>query len=457
MRYLSVCSGIEAASVAWAPLGWRAAAFAEIEPFPSRVLAARFPGVPNLGDMNGFRSWPAQIGGGPVDLLVGGTPCQSFSIAGLRAGLDDPRGSLLLVYLAIAERYWPRWVVWENVPGVLSVDDGRAFGSLLGGLAKLGYGFAYRVLDAQFIRVDGYARAVPQRRNRVFVVGYLGGDWRRAAAVLFEREGMSGNPPPRREAGQGVAVFPTLGAGGNRTGGDRPPGTSVDTAESLIVADGSGDSAAVSAKWAKGSGGPAGDEAYNLVAHALRARHNLAHQADRDTPLVPVAFDCKAGANTGFAIGEVPVALRGEGHGGGHAAVAFDLRGRAGGAMPEGPHETANIRAASGGSSRSYVATGDVYPTLSAHEGGTLTQIPPIPVSSGGAWAVRRLTPVECERLQGFPDGWTDVGNGRGGPTPDGPRYRALGNSMACNVMRWIGMRIALVDRIAAEMEREAA
>src|SRR5690606_25073369 len=152
-----------------------------------------------------FKEWPDAA----VDLLVGGTSCQSFSVAGLRKGLDDPRGNLALIYLAVADRYRPSWVVWENVPGVLSSNRGRDFGALPGGLAKLGYGWAYRVLDAQFVRTRGLPRAVPQRRRRVFVVGYLG-DWRPAAAVLFDRQSMRGDPPPRREAGKGCA--PTLSA-----------------------------------------------------------------------------------------------------------------------------------------------------------------------------------------------------------------------------------------------------
>lgn len=186
LRFGSVCSGIEAASCAWHPLGWKTEFVSEIEPFPSAVLAHHYPTVPNLGDMTKFKEWPDAA----IDLLVGGTPCQSFSVAGLRKGLADPRGNLMLTYLAIAERYAPRWLVWENVPGVLSSNGGRDFGTFLGGLAELGYGFAYRVLDAQFF-------GIPQRRRRVFVVGHLG-DWRRAAAVLFERESLSGLPPKAR-------------------------------------------------------------------------------------------------------------------------------------------------------------------------------------------------------------------------------------------------------------------
>jgi DNA-cytosine methyltransferase len=146
VRYLSVCSGIEAASVAWHPLGWQAVGFSEIEAFPRAVLAQRWPDVPLYGDMTQFKGWPDAA----FDVLVGGTPCQSFSVAGLRKGLDDPRGNLMLVYLAIADRDRPEWLVWENVPGVLSSNSGRDFGAFLGGLAELGYGFAYRVLDAQY-------------------------------------------------------------------------------------------------------------------------------------------------------------------------------------------------------------------------------------------------------------------------------------------------------------------
>jgi len=198
MKFLSVCSGIEAASVAWHPLGWESVAYSEIEPFPCKVLAHHYPDVPNLGDMTKFKEWPDA----DVDVFVGGTPCQSFSVAGLRKGLDDPRGNLMLTYLAIAKRYRPNWLVWENVPGVLSSADGRDFGSFLGGLAILGYGFAYRVLDAQYF-------GVAQRRKRVFVVGYLG-DWRPAAAVLFERHSLQGHSAPSREKGK--AVVPTIKA-----------------------------------------------------------------------------------------------------------------------------------------------------------------------------------------------------------------------------------------------------
>jgi DNA (cytosine-5)-methyltransferase 1 len=177
MNYLSVCSGIEAATVAWHDMGWNPVGFSEIEKFPSEVLAHHYPNVPNLGDMSKYNEWNLNDS---IGLLVGGTPCQSFSVAGLRKGMDDPRGNLALIYLGIANKFRPKWIVWENVPGVLSSNGGRDFGSFLGALVKLGYGFSYRVLDAQYF-------GVAQRRRRVFVVGCLG-DWRGAAAVLFEQD-----------------------------------------------------------------------------------------------------------------------------------------------------------------------------------------------------------------------------------------------------------------------------
>jgi DNA (cytosine-5)-methyltransferase 1 len=204
MKYGSVCSGIEAASVAWESLGWQAQWYSEIEHFPSEVLAHRFPTVPNLGDMTQIHN-TEHFNGTTIDLLVGGTPCQSFSVAGLRKGLDDPRGQLMYTFVELAARKRPKWIVWENVPGVLSSNKGADFASFLGLLtgrdiqAPVGgwsnsgciegissaYGVAWTMLDAQDF-------GVAQRRKRIFVVGYLG-DWRPPAAVLFESYRLSGN------------------------------------------------------------------------------------------------------------------------------------------------------------------------------------------------------------------------------------------------------------------------
>jgi DNA (cytosine-5)-methyltransferase 1 len=216
LRYLSVCSGIEAASVAWHELGWTPVGFSEIEPFPCAVLKHRFPTVPNFGDMTKYKEWKIND---PIDLIVGGTPCQAFSVAGLRKGLADPRGNLTLTFLGMVERFRPRWVIWENVPGVLS-ERTWAFGSFLGGLGQLGYGWAYRILDAQYF-------GVAQRRRRVFVVANTG-SWQRAAAVLFEPACMRGDSAPSREAGE-----ETAGTLSSRTTGGGGLGTDFDLAGGL--------------------------------------------------------------------------------------------------------------------------------------------------------------------------------------------------------------------------------
>jgi DNA (cytosine-5)-methyltransferase 1 len=382
MIYGSVCSGIEAATVAWHPLGFRPAFFSEIEKFPCSALSHHYPSVPNHGDMTKFEEWPAHA----IDLLVGGTPCQSFSVAGLRKGLDDPRGNLMLTYLAIARRYKPRWLVWENVPGVLSSNGGRDFGTFIRGLEECGYHAAWRVLDAQYCRVDGFTRAVPQRRRRVFVVGYLG-DWRRAAAVLLEREGMRWDTAPSRQAGERPST--TISArpegsgrldldGGliadicgtiNSSGGNAYPGQTLQdaTAGQLIVSTGN-------------------------VAHCLNAGGMGRQDYETETMIATAP------------------------------AIAF-------------AHQAGGNVTASGACSV------ELSPTLQRMQTMAVQR----------EWAVRRLTPTECERLQGFPDNYTNVPH-RGKPAADGPRYKALGNSMAVNVMRWIGQRIAAVEDMAKEI-----
>lgn len=427
MRYIDVCSGISAPTAAWKQLGWHALCYAEIEAAPRAVLSHHYPDVPLVGDFTQIRGDEY----GPVDLLVGGTPCQSFSIAGLRGGLDDERGNLALEYLRLADRARPRWLVWENVPGVLSSNGGRDFGSILGGMAELGYGFAYRVLNAQHF-------GVPQRRRRVFVVGYLG-DWQRAAAVLFERHSLSGHPAPRREARQGVAGCAderpavgggntsgsidvaaclvakgqkcdfevetfvadragTLAAGGNTTGGNRYPGMSADTADTM------------------------------LVAHALRGEGFDASEdgTGRGTPLVPVAFSAKDyGAD---ALENCSPTLRAGGFRNSHANA---------GVMPA----VAFMENQQGA-----VWEADCFQALNKGGGKPGQSYPALRQGS----AVRRLTPRECERLQGFPDDFTLVPY-RGRMMADGPRYKMLGNSMAVPVMRWIGERIVAVDAMVIE------
>ena len=354
VRYLSVCSGIEAASVAWHPLGWEPVAFSEIEPFPCSVLEHRFPHVPNLGNMETFEEW--DIEPGSVDVLVGGTPCQSFSIAGLRGGLKDGRGNLALTYCRIVQKLQPKWFVWENVPGVLSSNSGRDFGSIVGAMAELGYYLAYRVLDAQHF-------GVPQRRRRVFVVG-CAGDWRRAAAVLFESGCVSGDTAKSKKQRQDIT-----GTIASRTSAGGGLGTDFDLSGGLQVAS-------------------TGD-----IAHCLNAGGMGRQDYETETMIV----------NTW-----------------------------GGERRPDRPEGGFYARVES--TTKTLDASGGLNPACS--NGGTIVMQRTL--------GVRRLTPRECERLQGFPDDWTLVPH-RGKPAADGPRYKAIGNSMAVPVMRWIGSRISHV------------
>jgi DNA (cytosine-5)-methyltransferase 1 len=389
----TVCSGIGAPEMAMPWVDWQFRS--EIEAFPCAVMDHHQPSVPNLGDMTNFQDWPDA----DIDLLVGGTPCQSFSVAGLRKGLADPRGNLALTFLAIASKYAPRWILWENVPGVLSSDGGRDFGAFLGGLGQCGYGWAYRVLDAQYF-------GVPQRRRRVFVVGYLG-DWRAPAAVLFERQSLSGNPAPRRNSGEGITASPGGIAG------------------------------TVSSKWSKGSGGPAGDEHYNLIGGW--DYENNAHGPDEPTgpllkgspsgggrPLPAIAFAGMAQAGGGWAPPSCPTSLE--------CALPLDTKRAQAVAFME--------------NQQAQVWEADCVQALNKGGGKPGQGYPAIRQSS----SVRRLTPRECERLQGFPDDFTLVPY-RGKPAADGPRYKALGNSMAVPVVRWIGERIAAVEAIQERLE----
>jgi DNA (cytosine-5)-methyltransferase 1 len=181
LNYLSLFSGIEAASVAWTPLGWECKGFAEIEEFPSAVLAHHYPTTKNYGDITKWKDWG--LVPGSVNLVCAGSPCQAFSTAGLRKGLDDPRGNLALVTLGLVEHLQPKWFIWENVPGVLTSNGGRDFASLLTALGDIGYGWAYRVIDAVHF-------GVAQRRRRVWLVACRAGDWQSAAAVLFDSKSL---------------------------------------------------------------------------------------------------------------------------------------------------------------------------------------------------------------------------------------------------------------------------
>ena len=235
LTYATVCSGIECMSAAVAPLGgWRPVFFSEIEPFPCALLKHRYPTVPNLGDMTkikaekiGEEKWRITNGTDAVELagrlgcLAGGTPCQDVSVAGKRAGMAEgsgTRSSLAFHFARLCRELQPRWVLWENVPGVLTSNGGRDFAHFVRSIGECGYSLAYRVLDAQWVRVDGLPRGVPQRRRRVWLVGHLGDDWRTPTEVLFEPQGVRGDSPPRRVTGQGASGA----AGGGAEGADRP-------------------------------------------------------------------------------------------------------------------------------------------------------------------------------------------------------------------------------------------
>ena len=399
MRYLSVCSGMEAASVAWHPLGWTPVGFSEIEPFPCAILKHRFPNTPNYGSLTEYQSWPLEPGA--IDLLVGGTPCQSFSVAGLRKGLADPRGNLALTFLGLADKLKPRWIVWENVPGVLSSGGGRDFGSFLGALVELGYGFAYRVLDAQHF-------GVPQRRRRVFVVACLG-DWRAAAEVLSLREGLRGYSEKGRATRKEVTG--TLSSRSSAGGG---LGTDFDCAGGVQPVF----------RKSKRACSTTDNETW-VPADASNTLNNFDLGDTRTTHAVvqPVAWTQNQREEVRLLGDKVgAIALPGT-HQTNYIAEPKVYENHAQDSRVTGPLEVA--------------------PTVAAKFGTGGGNVPLV-----GAMAVRRLTPVECERLQGFPDNWSRI-SWKGKPEeecPDGPRYKACGNSMAVPVMRWIGERIAAVD-----------
>jgi DNA (cytosine-5)-methyltransferase 1 len=491
MIYGSVCSGIEAASVAWEPLGWQPAWFSEIEKFPSAVLAQRWPHVPNLGDMTQLA---AAVRRGIIapDILVGGTPCQAFSIAGLRNGLSDARGQLTLSYVELAnaiddkrrERNEPAAIlVWENVPGVLSSKD-NSFGCFLAGLAgescalespggkwnNAGYvlgpqrAIAWRVLDAQFF-------GVAQRRRRVFVVASAreGFD---PAAVLFEFESLRRDTPPRREPQTAVAALTANGVG--TCGADDNQGQAGHLIAECVSGkishtlkadgfDGSEDGT--------GRGTPViafggGNTSGNIdVAACLTAK---GQRIDFDVETFAIAFaensQNQVRLQNGDGLITGPLSTGGGKPGQGYPAIAYE------------PYTLA-IRGRAEGSSVEVRSDGTANALLTPNGGRAGMGVGAI----GWGMQVRRLTPRECERLQGFPDDHTLIEYGRKispekmdrdfakylmrggkltfeeccGRAADGPRYKAIGNSMAVPVMRWIGARIDKVLKTSPINKKE--
>lgn len=345
MQYVSIFSGIEAASAAWAPLGWEPIMFSENDPFPSAVLKERYPAVPNLGDITAINWAEALAGYDRPDMVVGGSPCQSFSIAGSRTGLKGASG-LMWEYVRAVKEIRPRWILWENVPGALSSAHGEDLRCLIQALDGLGYALAWRILDAEYF-------GLAQRRRRIFILGSLDHD---PADAIFSHSILTPNPEK-----------PMLPGNDGLKGGCLTPG---EIQQERVYGTG-GASATLNAVHRTG-----GTHGMNIMDTGIRA----------------LDFN--------------PTASR--------------LRYAA-----TGTCQTLTSRAGTGGNQVPLVSS----PTAENH-----------PV-------IRRLTPVECERLQGFPDGWTDIPY-RGRPhAPDSARYRALGNSMAVTVMVWLGRVIEEADQ----------
>ena len=439
MNYLSVCSGVEAASVAWKGLGWNPLGFSEIEKFPSEVLQHHYPNVPNLGDMNNYKEW--NFGKRSVDLVVGGTPCQSFSVAGLRKGMEDPRGNLALTFCAILDKFRPKWFVWENVPGVLSSNKGRDFGSFLGAVAELGYGASYRVLDAQNV-------GVPQRRRRVFVVGHLG-DWSPTAEVLFEPESLSRHIEESRKKRKDTPRDSSLGIDTSSPlqardcNGPNSDGLNKTSAKMIPVLGTINKSGPLAARDYKDMGtdglNKTSSKMIPTIAHCLETTSNDYSRADGFN-MIPektdalLARDYK-GLNSDSLASKAIVEVF-ENHGtdsrvkemGDTCSTVTARWGTGGNNVPFALAEnTIGRQPLNGGNGDGYTEKTPMYTLNATGVHGVSNQM-----------AVRKLTPVECERLQGFPDNYTNIKEN----CPDGHRYKAMGNSMAVPVMRWIGERI---------------
>lgn len=486
-RYVSIFSGVEAATLAWEPLGWEPVAFSDIEPFPCAVLAERWPDVPNLGDITKI-DWKEEIDGA-IDLVVGGSPCQSFSVAGKREGLKGASG-LMFEYIRCVQELRPRWFLWENVPGALTSEEGGAFGQLLSEMDELGYSLAWRVLDAQFF-------GVAQRRRRLFLVGHLGAE--SPAEVLFEPDCLSGNPQSSREkrkelarrAGRSAACagFKYSAAPRANTLGYAEEQANTLTADWHAPAVLPLPNTALSqygteiagCLTARGDSSPCADRGQNIVCMTGTQAHChisgeiagclTAHMGKDDAPVVVDGTNLKtyvcetahSGSN-GLGVGESDIFPTLDTS----SSPAVWVREKA--AVPpfgfaqntrnevrivgDGTMQVATRDKKLGrGTTLGIGADGDpAFALMANHPHMVATRSGSEPIAMGDLNApmlVRRLTPLECERLQGFPDGHTLIA-WKGKPAeecPDGPRYKAIGNSMAVPVMRWIGRRIAAVDK----------
>lgn len=477
MKYVSIFSGIEAATVAWHPLGREPLAFSEIDPFPSTVLQHHYPDIPNLGDITKI-DWSPYVGA--ADIVVGGSPCQSFSVAGKREGLAGASG-LMFEYIRAVRELRPRWFVWENVPGAFTSERGKAYRQLLSEMDALGYGLAWRVLDAQFF-------GVAQRRERVFLVGSLG--TMRCAEVLFERESLSWDHQESRQKRQALTeeAQERVGEADHDSGCLNPgetqsrrvyPASGVYPTLSTRENSGQSQESVFLCQTAQtGSNGKLvkQDDVMNTL-----DRTNSTAVAALDFKVKPVAFLYNQGAKArSLGISEISSTLKTD-H---NPAVAFASNQRdevreleVAGALAAQPGIKQQTYICRADGQANAMTSVDMAPTLTSHakkdppliypaedsigEGALIqrdmsatlsTHNIQTPITGGRekrGLTVRRLTPRECERLQGFPDDYTDIPYRNKEHAPDGPRYKALGNSMAVPVMRWIGERIRTVEEAA--------
>lgn len=467
MRFLSICSGIEAASVAWHALGWEAVGFSEIEPFPCAVLQHHYPDVPNFGDMTKFKEWRID---GTVDIVCGGTPCQAFSVAGQRKSLEDERGNLSLVFCQLCDHFDPEIVIWENVPGVLNTKD-NAFGCFLAELAGLTrpvtpqehntkfdpFGVvngqkrlvAWRTLDAQYF-------GVPQRRRRVFVVAFRGsGNWRAAATLFPLSESVRGNTTPRRSTTQEVASF-TQGSFANYRqsnigGALRACGGDFSGGSETLVVHGAQDPC-VNNEFANPVARNNGLE--NVICLAGNTIGRQVHNGGNGNGFdeTGVSYTLTSTDIHGIAYADVaPTLTSGFGARGVDSNQIIDGGGVVICLGSQHPNSSITESVSPTLTSASGMGGGHI-PVISYHQGPSCNQEAfdgdfHIVSKSVKNFVVRRLTPLECERLQGFPDNYTKIPY-RGKPAeecPDGPRYKALGNSWAVPVVQWIGARIMQV------------
>jgi len=404
LTYLGLCEGISTATVAWKDL-MKPVGFAEIDEFPSAVLKHHYPDVPNFGDITEYKEWKLET---DPDVIIGGTPCQSFSVAGLRGGLQDSRGNLTLTFVNILNRFRPKWFIWENVPGVFSSNKGRDFHSFTEGLQAIGYSIGWRVLDAQYF-------GLAQRRKRVFVVGNNSNDLRGITEVLFEREGLLRDLAQSRQARKKT----TRKTGESIAEDNRWPAKVSNTLEARYFKDGGIDNQHVNANCPKfvpiDTVSAFAVRTANTNANGHGISENKTHTLD--------------GAN-GQAISFSA-----------HMSEPMVHKDKSGTLQAKNP--TAFVYENHAQDAR-VKDMGDTCQTVTATWGAGGNNQPLVQQS-----VIRRLTPVECERLQGFPDNYTQIpwkGKAKE-DCPDSHRYKALGNAMAVPVIQFLGKNIVDYER----------